>query len=224
MTAPLLRGIRVLDLTTVVVGPACTLRLADYGAAVVKVETPGGDLMRSLGGPSPTGRHSGAYLHLNRGKRAACLDLKRPGARDALLRIAACCDVLVSNMRPNALARLGLDAATLRAAHPGLVHCLITGFGPGGPYRGQPAYDSVVQGAAGVAGLFGRQTGTPAYVPLLLCCRGDRRRGDPGGAAGAGAHRARMQPGGADARNHGRLRAAGAPGPAKLHPAARPGR
>lgn len=169
MIVPLLQGIRVLDLTTVVVGPACTLRLADYGAAVVKVETPGGDLMRSLGGPSPTGRHSGAYLHLNRGKRAACLDLKRPGARDALLRIAAGCDVLVSNMRPEALARLDLDAATLRAARPGLVHCLITGFGPGGPYRGQPAYDSVVQGAAGVAGLFGRQTGTPAYVPLLLC-------------------------------------------------------
>jgi len=169
MSAPLLHGIRILDLTTVVVGPACTLRLADYGAEVVKVETPAGDLMRSLGGPSPTGRHSGAYLHLNRGKRAACLDLKRPGARDALLRIAARCDVVVSNMRPEALARLGLDAATLRAARPELVHCLITGFGPGGPYRGQPAYDSVVQGASGVAGLFARQGGTPAYVPLLLC-------------------------------------------------------
>jgi crotonobetainyl-CoA:carnitine CoA-transferase CaiB-like acyl-CoA transferase len=169
MIPPLLQGIRVLDLTTVVVGPACTLRLADYGAAVVKVETPDGDLMRSLGGPSPTGRHSGAYLHLNRGKRAACLDLKRPGARDALLRVAAGCDVVVSNMRPEALARLGLDAANLRGVRPDLVHCLITGFGPGGPYRGQPAYDSVVQGASGVAGLFGQQTGTPAYVPLLLC-------------------------------------------------------
>ncbi len=162
-----LSGISVVDLTTVVVGPSCTLRLAQYGASVVKVETEAGDMMRSLGGPSPDRRHSGAYLHLNAGKRNVCLDLKRPAARAALLRLVAGADVLVANMRPEALARLGLDAATLRAGQPGLVHCLITGFGPG-PYRGQPAYDSVVQGVAGVAGLFGARDGAPAYVPLLL--------------------------------------------------------
>lgn len=164
-----LDGIRVLDLTTVVVGPACTLRLAQYGAVVVKVETPDGDMMRSLGGPSPDGRHSGAYLHLNRGKRAVCLDLKQPAGRNALSRLVDRSDVVVANMRPEALARLALDATALRATRPGLIHCLITGFGPGGPYRGQPAYDSVVQGVSGVAGLFQRRDGAPAYVPLLLC-------------------------------------------------------
>jgi len=157
----------VLDLTTVVVGPACTLRLAQYGAAVVKVETAAGDMMRSLGGPSPGGRHSGAYLHLNCGKRNVCLDLKQPAGRAALLRLVDRSDVLVANMRPEALARLGLDATTLRARQPGMVHCVITGFGPG-PYRGLPAYDSVVQGVSGVAGLFQRRNGAPAYVPLLL--------------------------------------------------------
>ena len=168
MSAAPLAGIKVLDLTSVVVGPACTQRLADYGAEVIKVEGPAGDMLRRMG-HSPTGQHGGMYLHLNRRKRAVCLDLKSPGGLDALRRIAATCDVFVSNMRPEALARLGLDAATMRAVQPGLVHCLITGFGAGGPYRGKPAYDSVVQGAAGVAGLFERRDGAPAYVPLLLC-------------------------------------------------------
>lgn len=164
-----LDGIRVLDLTTVVVGPACTQRLGDYGAEIVKVETRGGDMLRSLGGASPSGRHGAAYLHLNRRKRSVCLDLKQEAGRQALAALVRRSDVLVSNMRPDALARLGLDAATLHATLPGLVHCLISGFGPGGPYRGKPAYDSVVQGAAGLSGLFQRRDGTPAYVPLLLC-------------------------------------------------------
>jgi crotonobetainyl-CoA:carnitine CoA-transferase CaiB-like acyl-CoA transferase len=163
-----LAGIRVLDLTSVVVGPACTLRLADYGAEVIKLEPPEGDLLRTLGGPSPSGRLSGKYLHFNRAKRAICLDLKKPGAREAVLRLLDRCDVLVSNMRPEALARLGLDAATARATRKRLVHCTISGFGPGGPYRGRPAYDSVVQGVAGIAGLNAERGAEPALVPLLI--------------------------------------------------------
>ena len=164
-----LAGIRVLDLTSVVVGPVATLRLAQYGAEVIKIETAEGDLMRRLGGPSPSGQHSGGYLHLNRGKRSVRLDLKRPAARRALGRILDRCDVFVSNIRPDALARLGLDAETACAARPRLIHCGITGFGPGGPYRGLPAYDSVLQGVAGVAGLTLRRDGQPLYAPLLLC-------------------------------------------------------
>jgi len=164
-----LAGIRILDLTSVVVGPSCTLRLADYGAEIIKLEAPEGDVLRTLGGPSPTGRTSGKYLHFNRNKRAICLDLKQATARAALLRIIDAADVLVSNIRPDSLARLGLDAATLRAARPGLIHCTITGFGPGGPYRGRPAYDTVIQSVAGVAGLAERRDGAPAFVPLLLC-------------------------------------------------------
>ena len=169
MTPPPLAGIRVLDLTSVVVGPSCTLRLADYGAEVIKLEAPEGDVLRSLGGPSPSGRSSGKYLHFNRNKRAICLDLKQPAARAALLRVIDRCDVVVSNIRPESLVRLGLDAAALRATRARLIHCTITGFGPGGPYRGRPAYDTVIQSVAGVAGLAERRDGAPAYAPLLLC-------------------------------------------------------
>src|ERR1700744_6176097 len=116
-TGPL-DGIRVLDLTSVVVGPTATLRLADLGAEVIKVESAGGDLLRSLGGPSPSGQLSGKYLHFNRHKRSICLDLKQKAAREALLTILAGCDVFVSNIRPEALGRLGLDAATCRARQP----------------------------------------------------------------------------------------------------------
>jgi crotonobetainyl-CoA:carnitine CoA-transferase CaiB-like acyl-CoA transferase len=164
-----LAGIRILDLTSVVVGPSCTLRLADYGAEVIKLEAPEGDVLRSLGGPSPSGRNSGKFLHFNRNKRNICLDLKRPEARAALLRVIDGCDVVVSNIRPDSLARLGLDAASLRATRPRLIHCTITGFGPGGPYRGRPAYDTVIQSVAGVAGLAARRDGAPAFAPLLLC-------------------------------------------------------
>ncbi|MEK9724639.1 MAG: CoA transferase [Rhodospirillaceae bacterium] len=164
-----LAGIRVLDMTSIVVGPTATLRMADQGAEVIKIEPPSGDALRMLGGPSPSGRLSGKYMHFNRRKRSVCLDIKQLAARAALGRILAGCDVFVSNMRPEALARLGLDAETCRAANPGLVHCTITGFGPGGPYRGRPAYDTVVQGVSGVAGLFERREGQPRYAPLLLC-------------------------------------------------------
>jgi crotonobetainyl-CoA:carnitine CoA-transferase CaiB-like acyl-CoA transferase len=165
-----LKGIRVLDLTSVVVGPVCTWRLGQYGAEIVKVESPEGDLMRGLGGLSPTGQHSGAYLHFNRGKRNVCLDLKKPGAREVMDGLVASADVIVANMRPQALERLGLDAATIRGRHPDKVYCLITGYGTDGPYAGQPTYDSVVQGVTGMAGLArARDGGEPAYVPMLVC-------------------------------------------------------
>lgn len=164
-----LKGIRVLDLTSVVVGPVCTWRLGQYGAEIIKVENPEGDLMRGLGGASPTGHHSGTYLHLNRGKRNICLDLKKTDARDVMDRLVASADVIVANMRPQALKKLGLDANTIRGRYPEKVYCLITGYGTDGPYAGQPTYDSVVQGATGMAGLFLRRDGSPNYVPMLIC-------------------------------------------------------
>lgn len=166
MTRPL-AGVRILDLTAVVVGPVATLRLADYGAEVVKVEAPGGDLMRRLGGASPSGQHSGTYLQLNRRKRNIGLDLKQPEARAVTARLVAQSDVVVTNVREAALQRLGLDAGSLCAAYPRLIHCTISGFGPGGPYHGRPAYDSVVQGASGMAGLFAAKGGDPRYVPMV---------------------------------------------------------
>ncbi len=169
MTFESLKGIRILDLTSVVVGPVCTWRLGQYGAEVIKVESPGGDLMRGLGGASPTGQHSGTYLHLNRGKRNVCLDLKAPDAREALDRLLETADVVVANMRPDALARLGIDAESVRARYPEKIYCLITGYGTDGPYAGLPTYDSVIQGATGMAGLAMRRDGAPAYVPMLIC-------------------------------------------------------
>lgn len=164
-----LKGVRVLDLTSVVVGPVCTWRLGQYGAEVIKVENPEGDLMRGLGGQSPTGQHSGTYLHLNRGKRNICLDLKKPSTRKVMQRLIESADVIVANMRPQALERLGLDAASIRERHPEKIYCLITGYGTDGPYSGLPTYDSVVQGATGMAGLTLRRDGTPNYVPMLIC-------------------------------------------------------
>jgi crotonobetainyl-CoA:carnitine CoA-transferase CaiB-like acyl-CoA transferase len=164
-----LAGLRVLDLTSVVVGPVCTARLASYGAEVIKLESPEGDLMRGLGGQSPTGQHSGTYLHLNRGKRNICCDLKQPAARRIIDRLIATADIIIANMRPQALARLGLDHDTICRRYPDKVYCLITGYGMDGPYCGLPTYDSVIQAASGITGLAMARDGQPAYVPMLMC-------------------------------------------------------
>jgi crotonobetainyl-CoA:carnitine CoA-transferase CaiB-like acyl-CoA transferase len=164
-----LKGIKILDLTAVVVGPVATWRLGQYGADIIKVENPSGDLMRGLGGQSPTGQHSGAYLHLNRGKKNICLDLKKQGGKDICKKLVEWSDVIVANMRPDALARLGLDADSIKAQYPDKIHCLITGYGTDGPYSGLPTYDSVLQGASGIAGLAMARDGKPAYVPMLIC-------------------------------------------------------
>jgi crotonobetainyl-CoA:carnitine CoA-transferase CaiB-like acyl-CoA transferase len=164
-----LSGLRVLDLTSVVVGPVCTARLASYGADIIKLESPDGDLMRGLGGQSPTGQHSGTYLHLNRGKRNICCDLKQPGAKEITSRLVQSADIIIANMRPQALARLGLDHDTICARYPDKIYCLITGYGTSGPYAGFPTYDSVIQAAAGVTGLTLARDGTPTYVPMLMC-------------------------------------------------------
>lgn len=164
-----LKNIKILDLTSVVVGPVATWRLGQYGAEIIKVENPAGDLMRGLGGMSPTGQHSGAYLHLNRGKKNICLDLKKEGGKDIIEKLVAWADVIVANMRPDALERLGLGGQAIRAKYPEKIYCLITGYGTDGPYSGLPTYDSVLQGASGMAGLALARDGKPSYVPMLIC-------------------------------------------------------
>lgn len=169
MTFEPLSDINILDLTSVVVGPVSTWRLGQYGANIIKVESPNGDLMRELGGLSPTGQHSGAYLHLNRGKRNICLDLKKDATRPVIEQLIDWADIIVANMRPQALKRLGLDAETIRDKSPEKIYCLLTGYGTNGPYSGFPTYDSVVQGASGIAGLALERDGEPAYMPMLIC-------------------------------------------------------
>ena len=167
MSGPL-AGLRVLDLSSVVVGPVCGGVLAEQGAEVIKLEGPDGDLLRRLGGKGRTPGMSGKFLNFNRGKRSLGLDLKKPRAVDAIRRIASTCDVVMTNIRPDALARLGIDGTTLRAASPRLIHCQIVGFGMKGPYAGRPAYDTVIQGVAGVAGCFEASTGEPRFVPMVM--------------------------------------------------------
>lgn len=167
MSGPL-AGLRVLDLSSVVVGPVCAGVLAEQGAEVIKLEGPDGDLLRRLGGKGRTPGMSGKFLNFNRGKRSLGLDLKKTGAKAAIRRIAATCDVVMTNIRPDAQARMGIDAESLRAATPRLIHCSIVGFGTKGPYAGRPAYDTVIQGISGVAGCFEASTGEPRFVPMVM--------------------------------------------------------
>jgi len=166
-----LGGVRVIDLSTVLMGPQATQALAEMGADVVKVEAPDGDVIRQVG----PARHDGMgalFLNSNRGKRGLCLDLKHPRGRDALLAVLRDADVLVHNLRPQAIARLGLDYAALAPTHPRLVYATLCGFGRGGPYSGRPAYDDLIQGASGLSYWIAKAgDGTPRYVPTALADR-----------------------------------------------------
>ncbi|MDP1964348.1 MAG: CoA transferase [Reyranella sp.] len=167
MSGPL-DGVRVVDLTTVVVGPICTRTLADYGADVIKVEAPGGDLLRTMAEGSRNPGMSGKFINFNRNKRSIVLDLKKSDGHAALLRLIARADVFVSNVRPEALARAGLDHASLAKLNPRLIHCSILAFGRGGRYYNRPAYDPIVQSLSGVAGTIARATGEPRFVPMVM--------------------------------------------------------
>ena len=167
MSGPL-AGVKVVDLTSVVVGPICTRTLADQGAEVVKVEPPGGDLLRNLAQGSRNPGMSGKFIQFNRNKRSICLDLKRPEGIEAMRRLVEGADVFVSNIRPSALARLGLDHPHLASANPRLIHCSIVAFGSGGRYAERPAYDPIIQSLSGVAATFHRATGEPRFVPMVM--------------------------------------------------------
>jgi crotonobetainyl-CoA:carnitine CoA-transferase CaiB-like acyl-CoA transferase len=163
-----LKGIKVLDLTSVVVGPVATQFLADYGAEVIKVEMPGGDLLRKLGGASPSGSMSAKFLHLNRNKRSVVLDLKMEAARKALRHLCAQVDIVVVNMRPRALERAGLSYEALQAVNPCLIYCSLLGFGRKGRYANRPAYDSIIQGASGISSVVDKMYGEPGFVPMVM--------------------------------------------------------
>jgi len=163
-----LEGIRVIDQTSVVVGPICTRTLADQGADVIKIEPPGGDLLRTLAEGARNVGMSGKFINFNRNKRSVCLDLKRADGLAALRRLIGGADVFVSNVRPGALARAGLDHAALAQDNPRLVHCAILAFGRGGRYFDRPAYDPIIQSLSGVAGTFARAVGEPRFVPMVM--------------------------------------------------------
>ena len=163
-----LAGVRVIDMTSVVVGPMVTLMLADYGADIIKVEPPTGDIVRNLAGRAITPNMSPKFLHLNRNKRSLAIDLKKPAAYEALTKLLAGADVLLWNVRPSAMARLKLSYDDVKAINPRIIYCGIVGFGQNGRYRNKPAYDSIIQGAGGIAALHHRATGEPRFVPIVM--------------------------------------------------------
>jgi crotonobetainyl-CoA:carnitine CoA-transferase CaiB-like acyl-CoA transferase len=166
-----LRGMTILDLTTVLMGPYATQILADMGADLIKVESPEGDIVRQLG-PGRTKGMGGMFLNANRGKRSIVIDLKQAEGRDTLLRLARAANAIVYNVRPQAMARLGLDYEALAAANPAILYVGLFGYGQTGPYAAKPAYDDLIQGASGIPTLIAMAgDGTPRYVPITIADR-----------------------------------------------------
>lgn len=167
-----LGGVRIVDMTSVVVGPLCTQMLADYGADVIKVEAPpAGDLARSIAGAAVTPLMSAKFIHLNRNKRSLALDLKKPRAMDAFKRLLKVSDVLIWNIRPPAMKRLGLSYEEVKAINPRIIYVGMFGFGQDGRYRDKPAYDSIIQGSVGIAALNHMAYGVPRYLPIVMADR-----------------------------------------------------
>lgn len=166
-TGPL-AGVRIVDLTTIILGPYATQILGDMGADVIKVEAPGaGDLMRHMG-PGRNAGMSGIHLNINRNKRSLVLDLKQQSAKDVLRRLIKTADVFFHNMRPQAIARLGFDYAAVAAERADIIYCGAYGYAADGPYAARPAYDDLIQGIAGLAALGMVGGSAPRYVPTVL--------------------------------------------------------
>lgn len=161
-----LTGIKVLDLSMVVAGPFCTMILGDLGADVIKIEPPEGEVTRVIVAQQRGGVPVG-ILNWNRSKRAMVLDLKRPGAAEVFLKMAEHADVVVQNVRPGVVERLGVGYEAVAARNPKIVYCSMAGYGFKGPYRDKPAYDPIIQGMAGVMATQ-RTQGRPRAVKNII--------------------------------------------------------
>ena len=162
-----LAGLRVLDLTAVVLGPYATQILGDYGAEIIKVESPSGDLMR-LNGVSLHRGMSSIFLTLNRNKRSIAIDLQTPEGADVLRRLIPTVDVLVHNMRVEAIERLGFGYEAVAKLNPKIVYCAATGFDEDGPHAGRPAFDDIIQAGSGLTAVASTGRAVPDYVPSLI--------------------------------------------------------
>lgn len=165
-TGPL-SGIRVIDVTTVVLGPFASQTLGDMGADVIKIETTQGDSTRVIG-PSRTPGMGSYFANLNRNKRSLAIDLKQPAAKQALLRLVETADVFIHNMRIGAAQRLGLDYPKLSACNPKLIYACASGFRKGSSMQEFPAYDDLIQGVSGIASLNAGPDGAPRYFPTVV--------------------------------------------------------
>ncbi|MEM9894398.1 MAG: CoA transferase [Actinomycetota bacterium] len=161
-----LSGIRIADFTDVVMGPLATRMVGDLGAEVIRVEPPGGDVIRHYE-PMRSPAMSAFSMNLNRNKRSIALDLKSPEGSQAARDLIATCDVFVSNMRRRALGRLGLDQASVRELRSDIIYCVANGYGSDGPRADHAAYDDVMQAASGLAGMFAWVGDEPRLVPSI---------------------------------------------------------
>src|SRR5215831_3864175 len=161
-----LKGLKVLDLSMVVAGPFCTMILGDLGADIIKIEPPEGDVVRIVPGPQRNGVPVG-ILNWNRSKRGMVLDLKQPGAAEVFLKMAEHADVVIQNVRPGVVDRLGVGYEAVSKRNPKIVYCSIAGYGFEGPYRDKPAYDPIIQGIAGVM-ITQRTQGRPRAVKNII--------------------------------------------------------
>jgi hypothetical protein len=170
MTGPLV-GVRIIDMTSILMGPYAAQLLGDMGADVIKVEAPVGDMVRDLG-PMQHPRMGSLYLHVNRSKRGLVLDLKQAAGLEAIKKLLATADVLLYNVRPQAMARLGLVFDVVQKINPRLLYVGTFGFGQDGPYAAKPAFDDLIQGAIGLPSLI-KQAGSdvPRYVPSNIVDR-----------------------------------------------------
>ena len=155
-----LEGIRVLELGNFIAGPFCGTLLADMGADVVKVEPPQGDMARAM--PPLVADESATFVSLNRNKRSIVLDLKQPEAQEVVHKLASRSDVFLENYRPGVLERMGLDAASVRAANPGIVYTSVSGFGQTGPNRTRSAVNLIIEAASGNLSV----NGMPGEMPM----------------------------------------------------------
>ncbi|MDF1720274.1 MAG: CoA transferase [Minwuia sp.] len=167
-----LAGIRVIDLSNMLMAPYTSQILGDMGADVIKVEAPGGDPVRGIGPMRNPGMGT-IFLNVNRSKRSIVLDLKQPAGHAAMLDLLRTADVLLYNRRPQVMARLGLGWETVQALNPRLIYAGLFGFGQAGPYATKPAFDDLIQGAVSIPALSHRANGQPpAYAPTALVDRG----------------------------------------------------
>jgi crotonobetainyl-CoA:carnitine CoA-transferase CaiB-like acyl-CoA transferase len=162
-----LTGVRILDLSTVILGPWAAQTLGDMGADVIKIEAPSGDTTRQLG-PKRHANMGALFLGSNRNKRSVVLDLQQPQGREALLRLARTADVLLHNFRPRVVQKLGLTYEVCAAVNPNLIYCATYGFRAAGPYRDKPAYDDIIQAACSAAALQTVIAGEPRYLPTIV--------------------------------------------------------
>lgn len=162
-----LKGLKVIDLTTIIMGPFTSQILGDLGAEIIKIESPEGDLTRDVG-PSKNHKMSSMFLGVNRNKKSLALNLKKKEAKQALFKLIECSDIFIHNIRPQKIKALGFSPNKVMSKNNKIIYVALHGYGEEGPYSGKPAYDDIIQGQSGVSGAFFSRDKKPNLVPSVI--------------------------------------------------------